>query len=582
MKTTILFVFALSFSSILFSQNFDWAFNIGVDIKTLTVDNEGSIIIAGDFTGVVDINPGQDTLMLGADGTHSFVAKYSFNGNLIWGFGIGNPLNLLRINIIRSDINNNIYIGGQFRYTDFDPSQDTFFLTSSYAESMFIAKYSPSGQFINAIGFADGGDPMLYYRTLWDFQLDSAGNIYSTGFLLDYPMDFDPSGDSLILQSLSGNPEIFIAKYTIDLSLVWAKRIGSNGANGYQWTYSLALNNAGTFFIGGLFARDSVDFDPSPNTSFYLTPYPLANYDDVAFVASYDTSGAFHWARKMPSPDMSVAWNIDACSNGDLLVSGFFETFINLSPLSTTPVFLSSAAGSLKLNPFLARFNASGDLLWGRGLPSRGNIYQLAKEDDISGNIVVAGTFKDTLFPWGINQTPMMVPYGVDMFMATYSPLGQLLCVQTLDAPNYSFSLKDLLTNEGNMYIGGTFSGNLDFDPGPGTHFLNATNGPAFLAKYKLNTGIETFKNPQTSYLVFPNPTANYLTIQTKDNTPLPQGTLQIFNMQGVLLMEQAISKSQNQLHLNLSHLPDGLYLGRFASSSGDREGFQIVKYNFE
>ncbi len=578
MKTIILIIAAFLASTSISSQSLEWAFNVGGSFGDLATDSYGNVLMVGTFSGSIDIDPGPNSLILNASVTNGFVAKYSPAGALLWGFSLGTDSRSFRINIVRTDNHDNVYIGGQFSVADFDPSPDTFLMTSPVMESVFIAKYSPSGQLIHAVSFADGGNLISNRQTLRDFRIDSLGNIYCTGLLTNYPMDFDPSEDSLILQSPSANPNIFIAKYTKDLSLVWAKRIGPKGISGYQFTLNLALDNAGMFYIGGLFAQDSVDFDPSPSSSFYLKPSHMPYDVKEAFLAKYDTAGAFQWVRKMESPIYSTSWNLVSCSNGDILTSGFFTKSIDLTPLAATPTILHSAdTGYYKANSFIARLNAGGDLLWGRAMAGSDHVYHYATED-VSGNIVVAGNFYDTLFPYGINQHPYIVSKGTNMYIATYSPAGQLLCIQTVGDDSSWFDVGVVYANQGSILVGGRFGGNVDFDPGTGTHFLNAATGQAFLAKYTLNTGIEKFSIRNTGYLVFPNPTTDYLSIQTKDNSPLPQGKLQIFNMQGALQMEHAIPKYQHQLQLNLSHLPAGLYLGRIISSSGEGGGFRFVK----
>jgi hypothetical protein len=90
--------------------------------------------------------------------------------------------------------------------------------------------------------------------------------------------------------------------------------------------------------------------------------------------------------------------------------------------------------------------------------------------------------------------------------------------------------------------------------------------------------GIETIERGRQEVFVYPNPTRDHLNIRTKDNTSLPQGTLLIFNMQGALQKEVAIPAYQNQMQVNLSHLPAGIYLGRIVSTSGDGGTFRIVK----
>lgn len=90
--------------------------------------------------------------------------------------------------------------------------------------------------------------------------------------------------------------------------------------------------------------------------------------------------------------------------------------------------------------------------------------------------------------------------------------------------------------------------------------------------------GIETQERGIQQVFVYPNPTRDHLIIRTKDNSALPHGTLQIFNMQGALQKEIAIPKYQSHIQLNLSHLSSGLYLGRIVSNSGEGGGFRFVK----
>jgi hypothetical protein len=90
--------------------------------------------------------------------------------------------------------------------------------------------------------------------------------------------------------------------------------------------------------------------------------------------------------------------------------------------------------------------------------------------------------------------------------------------------------------------------------------------------------GIETVEQGKQELFVYPNPTRDFLNIRTKNNTPLPQGTLQIYNLHGAIQQEIVISAYQNQIQLNLSHLPKGLYMGRIVSSDGGGGGFKFMK----
>jgi hypothetical protein len=90
--------------------------------------------------------------------------------------------------------------------------------------------------------------------------------------------------------------------------------------------------------------------------------------------------------------------------------------------------------------------------------------------------------------------------------------------------------------------------------------------------------GIETVERGRQEVFVYPNPTADYLNIRTRDNSPLPQGTLLIFNIQGPLQKEithTAIPKPNADQPQPSSCR---IYLGRIVSTSGDGGSFRIVK----
>ncbi len=96
-----------------------------------------------------------------------------------------------------------------------------------------------------------------------------------------------------------------------------------------------------------------------------------------------------------------------------------------------------------------------------------------------------------------------------------------------------------------------------------------------------MHIGIEMYGTHHdliTELFGYPNPVTETFTLRTKNNTPLPQGTLQIFNLHGVLQQEIAMPAYQHQIQLNLSHLPAGLYMGRIVCSGGGGGVFKFVK----
>jgi hypothetical protein len=90
--------------------------------------------------------------------------------------------------------------------------------------------------------------------------------------------------------------------------------------------------------------------------------------------------------------------------------------------------------------------------------------------------------------------------------------------------------------------------------------------------------GIETVEQTKQEVFVYPIPTRDFLNIRTKDHSPLPEGTIQIFGIQGALYYETAIPDYHDQIMLDLCNLPSGLYVGNIISLKGEIGRFKIIK----
>ena len=105
---------------------------------------------------------------------------------------------------------------------------------------------------------------------------------------------------------------------------------------------------------------------------------------------------------------------------------------------------------------------------------------------DAAGNSYLAGSFTESAdFDPGSGITARTSLGGSDGFLAKYSDTGALLWVVQLGgtgAETVSALARDAA---GNLYVGGSFTGSADFDPGPGFQVLNSVGADdGFVAKY--------------------------------------------------------------------------------------------------
>jgi hypothetical protein len=131
--------------------------------KSISLDNNNKIILAGSFNGVMDI--GLDSLLRSVGKTDVFICQLDEGFNLIWGDCFGGLANeyLQSVGLNRL---NDIYLCGQYRG---EINKDDYLITSvNFSSDIFLVKYSHQGVF-------------KYMETLGDTNSDFAKSLYVDG-----------------------------------------------------------------------------------------------------------------------------------------------------------------------------------------------------------------------------------------------------------------------------------------------------------------------------------------------------------------------------------------------------------------
>lgn len=301
----------------------------------VAVDANGNAHITGYFNGNVDFDPGTGTA------THSgiedmFLAKYDDNGNFVYAISIGGSGDDDAYGVA-VDVSGNAYITGNFQYNnvDFDPGTGT----ANLSEGIFIAKYDALGNYVYAKSFCASGDFSN------DIAVDAAGNAYITGSFIGVK-DFDPGVDTAYLP---GMDDIFLAKYDANGNYVYAKCIG--GLNHDEGS-DIAVDALGNAYITGLFygpLTSENDFDPGPGT-VYLSSVGFS-YD--IFVAKYDPSGNYVYAKSMGSLYTDFSSGIAVDNSGNVYMTGLFTTNVDFDPGVGIANYTTAGADDF----FISKFN---------------------------------------------------------------------------------------------------------------------------------------------------------------------------------------------------------------------------------
>lgn len=484
---------------------------------SIAVDQSGNIYASGGFTKTYDFDPGPGVFNLNALYT-SFVfnLKLDISGNFLWAYSIGESSAASLISMT-ADPAGNVYATGYFYgNVDFDSGPGVFNLSTDPSDTygdVFVAKYNSTGNLLWAKKMGGTG-----YDVATSIAVDATGNVYTVGSYQG-TADFNPGSATYNLVASTPGREIFVSKLNAFGKFVWARNVG--GASSSETPLSLALDPTGKLIIAGNgylpsvgdhiflkkissagilewyniyeeslfnrvnalttddngnvcftgFFRDTLDFDPG--TGIYNLVAISSSYD--AFVSKLDGAGNFIWAKQFSGLGLDHASVIKTDAAGNIHVGGYFEQTTDFDP--GTGIYNLSVTGTRDI--FILKLESDGDFILAKQIGGFLDAYIRSIAVDLPGNIYILGVFNSAnvdfdpglgifnLSPTGLN----------DGFVSKLDASGNFVWAQVIGSENeavYAITL-DASTN---IYIGGTFIGTGDFDPGSGVANLTATGYP--------------------------------------------------------------------------------------------------------
>lgn len=341
MKVKLLILITLCITTLIHAQSpkVDWTKAIGgignERANSVETDNEGNIILVGRFQSPTII---LDKITLtknsedNDDVSDIFIIKLDKNGKAVWAVTAGEKGDD-HATSCAADKKGNIYVVGWFESKILKFGRITLANKTEKGSDMYVAKFSPKGECIwakNAGGEGASGD----YSTV---TLDPDNNVVVSG-IAGAVMDF---GNGIKFISEKGG--MFVAKYTNDGQLLWAKSpLGKGEAQG------VGTDTDGNVFIGGYFTS-AISFDG-------ITLNSNSEKSSDAFVAKYSPSGKAIWARKFGGDAGEIA-SCEADTFGNVYLAGMFFS----KTISTENTTLTNNG---LINTFIAKYDQDGKLLW--------------------------------------------------------------------------------------------------------------------------------------------------------------------------------------------------------------------------
>jgi len=267
------------------SGSYVFAVDLGLDGETqgtsIAVDGSGNVYTTGYFRGTnVNFDPNSSNHQISSSGNgnnypNAYVSKlnalgrYAFAVDLGQGNFTGAGAGIAEGNAIAVDGSGNVYTTGYFSGTGaFDPNGRNHQLSNeSSPASAYVSKLNSTGQYVFAVdlgngGFTEGQNGGTAYGT--GIAVDTAGNVYTSGYFQGTNLNFDPDPNGYDLLSSASSagpsdPNAYVSKLTSSGQFVFGIALGSGGAT---YGRGIAVDGSGGVYITGGFNGTNVNFNP--------------------------------------------------------------------------------------------------------------------------------------------------------------------------------------------------------------------------------------------------------------------------------------------------------------------------------
>ncbi|MBI3141962.1 MAG: SBBP repeat-containing protein [Bacteroidetes bacterium] len=390
----------------------------------------------------------------------SLMPRHSVAQQLAWAIHVGGIWDD-GTNDMATDRDGNVYMAGQFEnVADFDPSNNEYTLETSFTCDGFVCKLDSQGKLLWA---RQTGTTMA--AEVKAIAVDDSSNVYITGYFMDTIRMTVGQNTKLLVAKIM---DIFVCKLDAKGNFLWAKQLG---ASSYGNGLSIAANDSGYVYTIGYF-KDTMDLGQISANHELIS---LGQTD--VYICKLTARGQLVWAVQLGGASGDIGSSLDLDGAGNIYTTGYFKGKVDFNPSSKDEdtLYLTSLG---MFDIFIAKFGSSGNMLWVKQIG--GADYDIANKIalDRLNNLFVTGSFGGVAdFDPGVGQIDLWANGEKDAFVVKLDSGGNLLWVRQMGGLGKTCGMSIAVQGLGNVYTTGYFAGQVDFDPGKGTHVLCSVVG---------------------------------------------------------------------------------------------------------
>ena len=504
-KQLLIIVFAIiGLSANAQAPNWAWAKRAGGttnDIAySVATDAMGNVYATGFFSSPT-LNVGTLNLTNANSGNNDvFIIKYNSAGAVRWAKSAGG-INSSGIGYsVAADAAGNVYVTGNFLGQKIVFGTDTLTNSSSSGTAdMFIVKYDSTGTVLWAKN--QGGSS---YDDAYSVAIDAAGNAYVAG---DFESPTIVFGTTTLTNVSSSNFDAFIVKYNAAGAVVWAKSVGGSGGETGE---SITVDAAGDVYVTGLFG----------STTLVIGTNTLTNRGNSdIFLIKYNASGAVLWAKSAGGNNDDRGFSVAADAAGNAYVTGYFTSPTMV--IGTTTLTNADNTGNSS-DMYLIKYSTTGGVLW--AVRAGGNFIDkgLSVATDASGNVYVTGAFWSPTIVF--DTTTFTNGGNTNMYLTKYDATGTVVWAKGLVGGGDTRGWGVATDAANNIFVTGSFNntslivGSTTLSNAGGYEVYLAKIGTV------TTVGINEITQDENEINIYPNPFTSQTTIsfsETQKNTTI-------------------------------------------------------------
>ena len=498
----------------------------------------------------------------------NFIVRYAADGSLRWERAGSAPRNESRffnafVGYGLAARDNRIYTseGTPHTYSDYVPNHG----------GIMINTYADDGDLLQTIFLGEFPDNAVFPpAAINGLGLDQAGNIYIAGmysgityggdslFSAPHALSAFPLIDGFI--SETGYPDVFLASYTPEGVIRWARRIGGPlPDNLFEGLF--AVDDDGNTYLGGLFHEGAVFGEGQPNEVRFA---PEESHNALV---SFTAEGDLRWVHTLSDLGIErytfLFHRLAVDAAGHLLI-GWWETRTGTASIT--------------------KYSQDDALLWDQQLLAD-NVRISSITTDSQGHVYVGGSFSGGPLRLGdtvLHSPDHAQPPGEDGFVAHYDAEGNLRWAGHVTGPGAQNITAIAVGPSGDLYVTGKFEGTLYLGP----EKLEQRGGGLnmFVAKYDAATITASEATPElpsaaTLTSNYPNPFTHTTTIEYT----LPASGhvhLSVYDVLGreVVILADGVQHAGKHVSVfDGTSLPSGTYVYRLEASGQARTGLMTL-----